>query len=126
MRIEPPPSVACAAGTIPAATATDDPPEEPPDDRLRSQGLRVRPVATTSAAVTSPRRMRAAVSVASGQGEAGGRAGGSGLGAAAAYPAAAAIGAAASARRVILVIEASPCHRQLGRGLSPDAMGRLG
>src|SRR6516162_7640534 len=30
MRIEPPPSLACASGTMPAATAAADPPEEPP------------------------------------------------------------------------------------------------
>ena len=29
-RIEPPPSLACATGTIPAATAAADPPDEPP------------------------------------------------------------------------------------------------
>jgi hypothetical protein len=30
MRLEPPPSWACASGTMPAATAAADPPEEPP------------------------------------------------------------------------------------------------
>ena len=48
MRIEPPPSVAWAAGTTPAATAAAEPPDEPPVERLRSQGLCVRPVATGS------------------------------------------------------------------------------
>src|SRR5690625_3974341 len=40
MRIDPPPSVACAAGTIPAATAAAAPPDEPPALRRRSHGLR--------------------------------------------------------------------------------------
>ena len=43
MRIDPPPSLAWAAGTSPAATAAADPPLEPPGDRDRSQGLRVGP-----------------------------------------------------------------------------------
>jgi hypothetical protein len=43
IRIEPPPSLACAALTIPAATAAAEPPDEPPDVRPRSQGLRVGP-----------------------------------------------------------------------------------
>ena len=36
MRIDPPPSLAWAAGTIPPATAADAPPEEPPGVRVRS------------------------------------------------------------------------------------------
>ena len=40
MRMEPPPSLACAAGTMPAATAAAEPPEEPPVERSVSQGLR--------------------------------------------------------------------------------------
>src|SRR2546427_5949608 len=40
MRIEPPPSLACATGTRPAATAAAEPPLEPPGERLVSQGLR--------------------------------------------------------------------------------------
>ena len=43
MRIEPPPSVACAKGTMPAATAAAAPPLEPPVDRSGLQGLRVAP-----------------------------------------------------------------------------------
>ena len=43
MRIEPPPSVACASGTIPAATAAAEPPLEPPGARCRCHGLRVIP-----------------------------------------------------------------------------------
>src|SRR2546425_7839508 len=37
--IEPPPSLACAIGTIPAATAHALPPDEPPGVRDLSQGL---------------------------------------------------------------------------------------
>ena len=44
MRIEPPPSLPWATGTIPAATAAAEPPEEPPGVRVRSQGFRVAPV----------------------------------------------------------------------------------
>ena len=40
---EPPPSLPCATGTMPLATAAADPPEEPPGVRSRSQGLRVGP-----------------------------------------------------------------------------------
>src|SRR6185312_3340270 len=38
MRIDPPPSLACAIGTAREATATAAPPEEPPEDLLTSQG----------------------------------------------------------------------------------------
>ena len=48
MRIEPPPSLACAAGTSPAATAAADPPLEPPGERSRSHGLWVGPKAMGS------------------------------------------------------------------------------
>src|SRR5215472_10691459 len=40
MRMDPPPSLPCAAGTMPLATAAADPPEEPPAERPGSQGLR--------------------------------------------------------------------------------------
>src|SRR5262245_39041340 len=43
MRIEPPPSLAWATGTRPAATAAQAPPDDPPADRAGSQGLRVGP-----------------------------------------------------------------------------------
>ena len=43
IRIEPPPSLAWAIGTIPAATAAADPPDEPPVVRDWSHGLRVAP-----------------------------------------------------------------------------------
>jgi hypothetical protein len=48
MRIEPEMSVACAAGTIRAATAAADPPDEPPGERPRSHGLWVAPYDTGS------------------------------------------------------------------------------
>src|SRR5262245_22303422 len=54
MRIDPPPSFACAAGTIPVATATAEPPLEPPEERLGSHGFRVRPYATGSVVGTGP------------------------------------------------------------------------
>ena len=43
IRIEPPPSLPWATGTMPAATAAAAPPEEPPGVRSRSHGLRVGP-----------------------------------------------------------------------------------
>ena len=43
MRIEPPPSLPCATGSMPVATAAAAPPEEPPGVRSRSHGLRVGP-----------------------------------------------------------------------------------
>ena len=43
IRIEPPPSLACAIGTTPAATMAADPPLDPPAERLVSHGLRVGP-----------------------------------------------------------------------------------
>ena len=43
MRIEPPPSLPWATGTMPAATAAAAPPDEPPGVRCRSHGLRVGP-----------------------------------------------------------------------------------
>ena len=43
IRIDPPPSFAWAAGTIPAAVAAPEPPLEPPVEREVSQGLRLAP-----------------------------------------------------------------------------------
>ena len=43
MRSEPPPSLPCATGSIPPATAAAAPPEEPPGVRVVSHGLRVGP-----------------------------------------------------------------------------------
>ncbi|MNY19660.1 hypothetical protein D3C86_1531030 [compost metagenome] len=54
MRIEPPPSVAWAAGTMPAATAAAAPPEEPPALCARFQGLRVCPHSCDSVVVVRP------------------------------------------------------------------------
>ena len=54
MRIEPPPSLACANGTMPLATAAAEPPLEPPGDRLMSHGLWVAPQAIGSVVGTLP------------------------------------------------------------------------
>src|SRR6185436_20602272 len=43
IRIEPPPSLACATGRIRAATDAAAPPDEPPEEWARFQGLRVGP-----------------------------------------------------------------------------------
>jgi hypothetical protein len=43
IRIEPPPSLPWAIGTIPAATAAPDPPLDPPGVRSGTQGLAVGP-----------------------------------------------------------------------------------
>src|SRR4051812_45640513 len=40
MRIDPPPSLACAIGTSPAATAAADPPDDPPVECAGFHGLR--------------------------------------------------------------------------------------
>ena len=40
MRIEPPPSLPCAKGSSPLATAVPAPPLEPPAERVRSHGVR--------------------------------------------------------------------------------------
>src|SRR6185312_7107169 len=54
MRMEPPPSLAPAHGTIPAATADAAPPDEPPGVRCRSHGLRAGPHATGSVMPFAP------------------------------------------------------------------------
>ncbi|MCY1180176.1 hypothetical protein D9M73_206060 [compost metagenome] len=54
MRIVPPPSVAWATGTIPAATAEAAPPEEPPALIFRFHGLRVWPQSSDSVVVVKP------------------------------------------------------------------------
>ena len=48
MRIDPPPSLPCANGTSPAATATAAPPLEPPASRDGSQGQRAGPASALS------------------------------------------------------------------------------
>ena len=53
-RIDPPRSFACAAATIPDATAAADPPLDPLVDRTVSQGLRAGPNRTDSQAGTIP------------------------------------------------------------------------
>ena len=54
MRIDPPPSPACASGTMPDATAAPEPPLEPPGLRSTSHGLRVGPYADGSVVGSSP------------------------------------------------------------------------
>ena len=54
MRIEPPPSLACAAGTMPAATAAAEPPLEPPGESAGSHGLRVGPYSADSVTGSRP------------------------------------------------------------------------
>ncbi len=53
-RIEPPPSLACATGTMPAATAAADPPEDPPVECSGFHGLRLGPKATGSVVMVPP------------------------------------------------------------------------
>ena len=48
IRIDPPPSEACDAGTMPLATALAEPPLDPPGDRSGAHGLRVAPNASGS------------------------------------------------------------------------------
>src|SRR3982074_1996786 len=43
IRIDPPPSLACATGRMRAATAAAAPPDDPPEDFWRSQCFRVGP-----------------------------------------------------------------------------------
>src|SRR6201987_6410930 len=54
MRIEPPPSLACATGSTRAATAADAPPDEPPEGCARLQGLRVGPCSLGSVVGSNP------------------------------------------------------------------------
>src|SRR4029077_3228179 len=53
-RIDPPPSLAWANGTAPAATKAADPPLDPPGLRVGSHGLRVAPFATGSVDALRP------------------------------------------------------------------------
>src|SRR5947209_16294054 len=54
MRVDPPPSLAVAIGTIPAATAAAEPPLDPPGVTAGSQGLRVVPHARVEVKHTEP------------------------------------------------------------------------
>jgi hypothetical protein len=54
MRIEPPPSLAWATGTMPAATAAAEPPDEPPALWAGFQGLRVAPCRRDSVVAVWP------------------------------------------------------------------------
>src|ERR1700676_2552148 len=53
-RIEPPPSLACATGTIRAATAAPAPPDEPPEECARFHGFRVGPNSLDSVVGNNP------------------------------------------------------------------------
>src|SRR5579885_2016130 len=54
MRIDPPPSFACAIGTMPAATAAQAPPLEPPAVRVVFHGFRVGPKSRGSVVASRP------------------------------------------------------------------------
>src|ERR1700759_4851594 len=54
MRMEPPPSLACATGSTRAATAADAPPDEPPEECARFQGFFVGPCKRGSVVGNSP------------------------------------------------------------------------
>ena len=54
MRMEPPPSLPWATGTIPDATAAAEPPDEPPLVWSVLQGLRVGPNASGSVVIAVP------------------------------------------------------------------------
>jgi hypothetical protein len=54
LRIEPPPSLACATGTIPEATAAAAPPLEPPLAYSGFHGLRHGPYASDSVVAQAP------------------------------------------------------------------------
>jgi hypothetical protein len=54
MRVDPPPSVAWAIGTMPEATAAAAPPDDPPVVRAVSHGLRAAPYRRGSVVGTMP------------------------------------------------------------------------
>src|SRR5258708_22875681 len=54
IRIDPPPSLAWAAGTTPPATAADAPPEDPPGVRSRFHGVRAGPKRPSSVTGSRP------------------------------------------------------------------------
>src|ERR1700743_2082283 len=54
IRIDPPPSLACAIGTTPDATSAPAPPDDPPVEWLRFHGLRVGPNASGSVVPVIP------------------------------------------------------------------------
>ncbi len=54
MRIDPPPSLAWATGTISAATAAAEPPDDPPVEWSRFHGLRDGPCASGSVVIVLP------------------------------------------------------------------------
>src|SRR5262249_5416817 len=54
MRIDPPPSLAVATGTMPATTAAAEPPLDPPTVRVGFHGFAHAPYATGSVVASSP------------------------------------------------------------------------
>src|SRR5712671_7287744 len=54
IRIEPPPSLACATGRMRAATAAPAPPDEPPEECARFHGFRVGPNSRDSVVGSNP------------------------------------------------------------------------
>src|SRR5690242_9584838 len=54
MRIDPPPSLACATGRMRAATAAAAPPDEPPEECARFQGFLVGPCRRDSVVGINP------------------------------------------------------------------------
>lgn len=54
MRIDPPPSFACAIGSAPAATSAADPPDDAPQENSVFHGLRVGGLSTNSVVAVSP------------------------------------------------------------------------
>ena len=54
IRIEPPPSLAWATGTMRLATAAAEPPDEPPAERVGSHGLCVTPSRMVSVLPSKP------------------------------------------------------------------------
>src|SRR3954471_2511154 len=54
IRIEPPPSLACATGRMRAATAAAAPPDEPPDECAKFHGFRVGPNSRDSVVGINP------------------------------------------------------------------------
>src|ERR1700692_1916165 len=54
IRIEPPPALPCATGTVRAATAAPAPPDEPPEECARFHGFRVGPNRRDSVVGSNP------------------------------------------------------------------------
>ena len=65
MRIDPPPSLAWAIGTTPAATRAAEPPLDPPTERAVSHGFRVAPKRDDSVLAVSPNSGRVVLAMGS-------------------------------------------------------------